>query len=539
MKVRELRLQAFMSHGDSHVVLPERGVVLVTGPNGAGKSSLVEGVSWACWGKTLRGTDPTNGVRCSAEADAEGVLVVRTKNATASAKLRWTNGGTPVEYETTTKAQAALEAVIGAHDVWRRTHVFSSADAAHFTLATDAERKRLLEALLGLERFDDALEHARTDLKIATAELHTHQRAHEHAAQLLVTAEQLYEQAAKHLASIGEICLRDPTEGGQALEELREEKRSLREEFNVVAVKRAELIAKRSALREQLDTLRRHGECPTCESDLTSDRVEALVQRLNAEHDALHQQIEQLIARSGQFTSMITDLEDDIRRLQSTYDAMNERAIVARAQRETAVRVSAEIDQRRDDVQRAESFLRDRARLVDAADRRVNVMSAVARVLGLRGVRAHVLGAALSGIEAAANAWLVQLAGPGLRLRLAAYTERTGGTTSDAISLEVHGAGGGRGYRAASGGERRRIDVALLLALADVAAAAHAQAGGTLWFDEVFDALDADGVGALGGVLAALAADRAVVVVTHNPAVAAVCAPALRLEVAGGTVTVR
>lgn len=539
MKVRELRLQAFMSHGDSHVVLPERGVVLVTGPNGAGKSSLVEGVSWACWGKTLRGTDPTNGVRCSAEADAEGVLVVRTKNATASAKLRWTNGGTPVEYETTTKAQAALEAVIGAHDVWRRTHVFSSADAAHFTLATDAERKRLLEALLGLERFDDALEHARTDLKIATAELHTHQRAHEHAAQLLVTAEQLYEQAAKHLASIGEICLRDPTEVGQALEELREEKRSLREEFNVVAVKRAELIAKRSALREQLDTLRRHGECPTCESDLTSDRVEALVQRLNAEHDALHQQIEQLIARSGQFTSMITDLEDDIRRLQSTYDAMNERAIVARAQRETAVRVSAEIDQRRDDVQRAESFLRDRARLVDAADRRVNVMSAVARVLGLRGVRAHVLGAALSGIEAAANAWLVQLAGPGLRLRLAAYTERTGGTTSDAISLEVHGAGGGRGYRAASGGERRRIDVALLLALADVAAAAHAQAGGTLWFDEVFDALDADGVGALGGVLAALAADRAVVVVTHNPAVAAVCAPALRLEVAGGTVTVR
>ena len=144
-------------------------------------------------------------------------------------------------------------------------------------------------------------------------------------------------------------------------------------------------------------------------------------------------------------------------------------------------------------------------------------------------MRAQVLGKALGGIEAVANRWLAEIAGPGFSLELRPYTEKKTGGVNDKISLEVHGAGGGYGYRASSGGERRRIDVALLLALAEVASAALGDETGTLWFDEVFDTLDADGVEAVGRTLEELAAERVVVVISHSQTLAAELRPALRL----------
>jgi len=174
----------------------------------------------------------------------------------------------------------------------------------------------------------------------------------------------------------------------------------------------------------------------------------------------------------------------------------------------------------------------------EEASARAGVLGAAEQVLGLRGVRASLLGRALSGLEAAANGWLAQIAGDGLRLRLKPYAEKKTGGISDSISMEIDGAGGGYGYRAASGGERRRIDVALLLALADVAAAARGAKPGTIFCDEVFDALDDTGVEAVAAALAGLAQDRAVVVITHSAELATSLRAVCALHVAAGKVTV-
>jgi DNA repair exonuclease SbcCD ATPase subunit len=144
------------------------------------------------------------------------------------------------------------------------------------------------------------------------------------------------------------------------------------------------------------------------------------------------------------------------------------------------------------------------------------VAVAGAKVLSVGGVRSHLLIAALTGLESVANRWLEQIVGSGLSLRLAPYAEKADGGVKDAIAIEIEGAGNGYGYKATSGGERRRIDVALLLAMMEVAGTLYGGDDGTLFFDEVFDALDEDGVEGVCSALESLSEERCVMVITHN-----------------------
>jgi DNA repair exonuclease SbcCD ATPase subunit len=156
------------------------------------------------------------------------------------------------------------------------------------------------------------------------------------------------------------------------------------------------------------------------------------------------------------------------------------------------------------------------------------------------GVRAQLLNGALAGIETIADGWLARLAATGrpLHLVLKSYTEKASGGVTEAISLEVVGAGNGLGYKAASGGERQRINAALCFALGEVAAAAYGVAPGTLILDELFESLDTQGAAAVCDVLTDLAQDRAVLLITHRDDLVAQLKPAVIWRVASGAVTV-
>jgi DNA repair exonuclease SbcCD ATPase subunit len=137
------------------------------------------------------------------------------------------------------------------------------------------------------------------------------------------------------------------------------------------------------------------------------------------------------------------------------------------------------------------------------------------RVLGTRGARVLYLTEAVEQIEALANEYLLDLSPPGIQIKIHTQTLKKGGGYSDTLSIETVG-DCGKSYDALSGGQRRRVDVALLLALADMSAAMSGVKGATLFFDEVFDALDSDGCEAVARLLERISKDRAVVLITHN-----------------------
>lgn len=568
MNVAEIDLSHFMAHDQTKVRLPSRGIVLVTGPNGAGKSCIVEGTSFGLWGRTLRGTPPWRADTAGEVSIlTDAVLVKRKTTKGGKASLTWAGLCLEAsEYPTVTKAQEALEGVIGSFDIWRRTHVFSSADAAHFTLATDGERKRLLESILGLERFDEALEACRVDLRKADERtrvteglLARHQERALGAAQRLEDARRALEAlplpqpsvAPSQATTVGSTGLGEKQARLQALQSAaRADIARIQTAGSAHAEAAAQARAEARQLEQGLARLKA-SECPTCGQSIPDalrqeyrDGIEAAQKQAEVGEQTYSRARREVEAQIADLSLELSDLDEQMNTLAVERRTQAERARAAEKEKEAQERAAQVYEAAKLHVGKCSKAREDDdaevsrlATLLAGSQKESEELHAVEGVLGLKGVRAHVLGRALGGLERVANSWLGRIAGAGLRLKLRPYSEKKTGGISDAISLDVSGAGGGYGYKASSGGERRRIDVALLLALAEVAQASHEQTGGTLFFDEVFDALDREGISAVSEALGELAQDRAVVVISHSLSLAESVPVALALRVEDGRIT--
>ena len=526
MKVSRLTLQHFTKHGATVVELPPRGLVLVTGDNGSGKSSLYDGIAWAVWGETVRGRSPLPASRpgtTQVEVSAEDGLHVVRSHRKGKTTLTWSPrpgepGGT---YGTVTKAEEALHALTGSFERWRRTHVFTLRDPWSFTTASDRDRKVFLERLLGLERFDGALEGCRADLKAAAARWQRQQVAVAREELRAKAAQRRVEDVASYIGALGPAV--DVPALAASLERLRgmareaaveveEAEEAVRgEELRIVEHQTRQRV-EAEGLRKRLALVTQSGACTTCGSPLPRGRRAELEAALRAaeappaEAPAVPPELRERLLSSREELRLLRDRA-------SRVEGELASARGAEQQRAGAERTRAEAER---ELAEATECLAAASAEMAGHQREVAELEAVERVLGLRGVRAAVLGEALSGLEAVANVWLARLGMPDLRLRLASTSTRATGAVVDAISVDVEGAADGQGYQGASGGERTRFDLALLLALADVAGGLVAgSSGGTMWFDEVLDTLDASGVEAVVGLLEELSADRPVVVISH------------------------
>lgn len=534
LHLRHLLLTNFATHTHTEVAIPVTGLVAVTGGNGAGKSSLLEAVAAAGWGESLRGEVGWRAGQPGAVCvETDQLRLTRKRSKAGASKLEWQYlDAAPTEYETTSKAQAALEHVIGSYDVWRRTCVLSSADSAAFSLARDADRKRLLEEFLGLSAFDVALDACRKDKREAAAKAQQATSECEKVNLQLSFAQSTLETAKKELAALPaeSADLSAMRTEGQRLAQLvkaaEADAQAASARLSELHKQQAEASATLNAEKARLSRLAKD-VCVTCGQNVVDMRshLEREVERLRQEAICALAAIEAEVLAAR---AMDADLKDELQLLQNKLNNFRIEFRLA----EQAAKQRAGLAQKVLDAQNAVAEwagkVESAQQAAQEAQDRLAHLEAVEQVLGLRGVRAQVLDRSLSALEGQANAWLNRMPteqGP-LVIGLTGTTIQKSGGTVDAISLRVHG----RPYASCSGGERRRVDVALLLALRELAVAAHGR-DGSLLCDEVFDALDVQGQTDVAAVLAEMARDRAVVVVTHSPDLVRALRPDKHLKV--------
>lgn len=134
-----------------------------------------------------------------------------------------------------------------------------------------------------------------------------------------------------------------------------------------------------------------------------------------------------------------------------------------------------------------------------------------------QGIKSFVLDDITPFLNKRVNKYLSKLTSGHIEVKFNTQATLKSGETREKFSIEISNQDGGQEYSANSGGERKRIDLAINLALQDlVASRSNKRINIAIW-DEVFDALDEVGIESVIGLLQELSKEKStILVVSHN-----------------------
>ena len=525
MKLHLMAIDHFARYRGAMLVFPDDGVLVVAGKNGCGKSTVIEALAWTLWGETVRGSDPMPDGHVRVVVD--DAVITRMRQGRKTELALCDASGSDLTGQTATETQGKINQRFGD---WRRftaSRVFSRELLSKFGLATNKERQTLLEGILGLERFNRAE-------KLARAALGETQGKEREASAALGAA------MAALTRSREAGAMKAPS---RPVEPIQAEIDALAAKHAAAAASYEALASRCAAMSAVLDRAERRvydkgaeamrlgqqadallakgkkaagtadGDCPVClrpmgetDRDKIAAHYEAEAAPLRASAAALQAEVELMAADIADQREQL----DTVAKKRSAASAADKGLAIKLAglREELAVaKAAAERDSHLAEmVARDEAAVEARGEELLAAQIATKVAGAAVVALGIKGARVRMFSRALARLQSETNKVLRRL-GISMAVTIESHDDKvvmslTMGENDDSPA----------GYRDTSGGERTRVDVAMLLALAKIAGE-----DGLLVFDEIFDPLDDDGIERVVELLQEMGKTRLCLVVTHNP----------------------
>lgn len=578
--IETISLAGFGSYGPKPqtLTLGGRGPLAIIGDNGAGKSTAVsKGLTWALYGKcppermgsgtraltgrAVVGTGQKSTTVRVTLTDTVGALwtVVRSRGLTGRDQLEVNRDGEDL----TDATQATIDALVGAdYDTWCRTVVRGQGDPWSFAEATDARKREILDVISGAsllgeiaarareKRLEAENEHRTLELDIAGTEAQiarytieaTRQARDDWDRQFADRIEVLSEEiealktaeaeAREHDSSIGDnrakrqaICDSEPEIDRAAYDAAI---KLASDAYN--AANTAFTVQKRDV--DRLSSLGLGDPCPTCTQPVGTKVVETL-SAARSSMVAAQDEVTEATAHLDECRSALKGAQAWLdaeraawkRRLADT-PAVQPMHPAAKREREHAEQrlsdmkgvvnpyvARLELEQSRladltRELRIARHATREAAFAVDAA-------RAWEAALGSKGARAHMAEATIAAIETAANRWLSVLSDRPISVEFPP-TREVKGKLKDEIKTIVHMEGVTRDLLSFSGGERRRVNLAVDLGVAAACGGGGLSLSLLVLDEEVFSGMDEDGKAAVVQALhGAGVAD--VVIIDHDP----------------------
>lgn len=142
------------------------------------------------------------------------------------------------------------------------------------------------------------------------------------------------------------------------------------------------------------------------------------------------------------------------------------------------------------------------------------------KVLGAfsdKGIKSHVLDLVTPTLNEGVNKYLGTLTGGAINVEFSTQSKKADGTLSDKFGISVTYNGDVMSYNALSSGEKRRVDVAISLALQDMVIQRYGADVNLLAYDELFESLDATGAENVVELLKSrIEKVGTIIVVSHN-----------------------
>lgn len=454
-----------------------------------------------------------------------------------------------------------------------------------FSRATDKERKQILESVVETKDYSEALQRVRDVIKLVKGRVAAweqdkavtvsvldskrtmEQRLVRDKNDAVARAETEKARIAKELqdthigdrdAALAEIAAAKDSisklsvgiDNSKEIADLRRQVEELTAEQ--VSLRTAMSSAKRKI--EDVDHRLKHinglgSACPTCEQsipDSHKEKISSLLQETAREEQKVMSDFEEKVLAIGPAItnnrSRIAELqaqEDDARKKMYTaknvlLSAENALGVIDRAikqkqlleSRLASVKVDTEsFEQALSSLQKEIPELESKLPVLED-----NISSAQALLpyleywevgFGDTGIRSFLFDSCMPVLNKMVNHYLKELTSGSVQAEFASQSMLRSGKLRDKIGFSVVNYCGSENYAGNSGGEKRRIDVAVMLALNFLMRHSSKSTCNILFFDEVFDNLDAEGCVKVLEILASELGQHAlesIFVISHNDA---------------------
>lgn len=543
IKATKLIYQNFFSTGNAPitVALDSHQSTLVVGRNGAGKSTMTEAICFAWFGRALRNVNkPTvvnsiNGRDCLVELHFEtnsGNYIVKRGLKPTVFEIYHNGQLIPPPADAKDYQTMLEESILKlTYKTFMQVVVLGSASYTPFMQLTTAARRGIIEDLLDIEVFSEMSALAKDDLsklKVDIDKCMTTRNLLNEQLRMAQSFEAAIEQDQKdQLSKVHQAIATVTQEIADAeadYEDLQEDHAAMlpvKSQYDGIVTKRQELKAVLSKLNAKKDRIDKdhafydaNDVCPTCTQSITNEFKDGIYRQLALDADKVAQAVTKAQGMDVVLTKNASALQVDLQTLSDLQTQMTRiKAQIPLLQRRMkelnteATRILTPVQKPAPvDTGAIQTKLTDVTKDQTDLSKQKVVYDAATMLLKDNGIKTRVIKHYLPIINQSINVYLNALDFPIQFTFDDEFKEVMKSRHRDDFAYENF-----------SEGEKKRIDLALLLTWRAVAKMKNSASVNLLILDEVFDSsLDASGIDEFLKILAGLEKDTHVFVISHR-----------------------
>jgi len=498
MKIKKIRFTNFYSYHEAELDLTKYGSGLVGieginkdggGSNGAGKSVILEALVFGLFGRTIRKSNEsamvnlTNKRGMMVELEVEDLLIRRGRKPSVFELFR---NGEPLTQAHAARTQEALEEALGVdYKTFMSAAVFGQHSTVDFLDANPDDKRKMINGFLNL----DYIFNKKADIKARRSKIKSKIR------DLDVLITKLQKDIYKYDTMLNDSLISaeqvDILQKYDLDDILQIQKHNWRVEAEIRKLK--DLLKVSSDVRNARLTMRegigsdQSWTCKSCgpkfEGKLDQEGYDRCARIVNiydekvkvakGEIKAWKEKLVRMPCTPQEYTKWSTVRGNS--NVRSLYDESR-----------------AELD----DASREKFELQDKYEMLGFWDKAFSEKGLIKYVI--RTVREY--------LNEKCNYYLAYLTQGSITL-----------TFDDELVENIEVGGNMRYYISLSGGEKRKVNLAVMLALQSILSVSNGTESNVLFFDEVAENLDEHGIKGLTDLLYELRKDKTVFVITHNP----------------------
>jgi DNA repair exonuclease SbcCD ATPase subunit len=570
---KKLIVKNFLSIGEEELTLDfNSGISLITGENkdnggrnGVGKSSLIESIYWCLFGNTIRDIKKDRVIHnqtkktCSVTIlfdilkgkDTESYKLVRTLEPS---KIALYKGDEDVTLSTMPKTDELIKQIIGANEeVFQNAVIMTANNTMPFMAQKKIDKRKFVEGILNLGIFGEMLLKVRSDLNVSKKENELLAKDFSNENRVLTSLKDSKENFDENkndrieninkkieitqgdLDSLKNKNLPDTLSLKEKIEKNDSKIKKLRESLTETNKEIIELGNRKSdayntivqAKKEKQKILDKGNTCPTCNRQYCDDdlgHIEKEIQKLDdiininqPIYDENHKLGNEKTAFGTKITSSIEDLKEENEEYREKISSLSLHEQKIKTILEKIKEYKENINEIKNEsfkddykIENTEKAIEVITKDLEELQKKIFIYDASKFVVSEEGVKTFIVNKMLSVLNSQLNFYLKTLEAP--------CTCKFDETFEETIFNQ---AGKECSYFNFSGGERRRIDIAILFMFQDMLRMQTGVSFNLNMYDELLDsAVDEKGIGKILEILKERVEkyDEAVYIVSHNKA---------------------